>query len=139
MNYYQAVEKKSEHGGGWVFMQLNRRSGAAVVCRCGSGPKRGFAAPGHPTAAEADLCFWQAQLAKRLIRSRRLLAEGDRSPKCERCRRFTDREVSVAGHLLFDSVALCERCAPLDDDAATRAALALARPFRAGIQITASW
>lgn len=128
MNYYKAVEKKPEHGGGWVFMQLNRREGAAVVCACD------WSKPGHATAWGADRCFYDHELAKGLRRSElsgQLL-------HCRICTRWTAQVVS-AGNLLFDAVVLCDRCAPPDDDVKTRKALSTAVQFVAGIEITASW
>lgn len=131
MNYYRSVEKKPEHGAGWAFMQLNRRSGAAIRCGCGAG---GWTGPGHATAWEADRCFYDDQLAREIRRS----VMSNQQLKCRLCSRWTSGLVS-AGRLLFDGVVLCEQCAPPDDDAKTRASLATVVQFVAGIQIAASW
>lgn len=140
MNYYQAVEKKPEHGGGWVFMCLNRRTGAYVVCQCKDGPEHGFAAPGHSSALEASRCFWRAELAKPLFRGMRLVPEGDRAPMCQRCRREpTTQTLRTGTGLLFDGLVVCETCAPRNRDDKARKVLAKLRPVSREITIQASW
>jgi hypothetical protein len=131
VNYYRATEKKPEHGGGWAFMQHNRRAGSAIRCQCGAG---GWTDPGHATAEDAERCFYEEQLTQPLRRSK--LSET--LHHCSLCGAWTDQIVG-AGHLIGDHTILCAECAPPEDDEKSREALRAAHPFQPGIQITASW
>lgn len=139
MNYYRAQEKKAEHGGGWVVMQLNRREGAAVACGCREGPDNGWSEPGHGSKGAAELCFYQFELNRPIRRS----TSPNQLVKCARCGKWTQQHVS-AGNLIFGPTALCTVCAPTDstdevNDAAARLSLERVHPYRQGIEIAASW
>lgn len=130
MNYYKAVEKKPEHGGGWAFMQLNRREGAAIYCQCS------WEDPGHATAEEAERCFYEKQMDG--IRWSKQ-AQADR---CKVCGEWTDELLHPTGHLFDPMEPVCRsHFEPIDEnyDARALAWLREQNPFVPGIQITASW
>lgn len=131
MNYYRAVEKKPEHGGGWAFMQLNRRSGAAIVCACGAG---GWESPGHTTAEEAERCFYDGEKAKGI----RWSVYTQASP-CAICGAWTPDSLHGAGNLIDPSESVCRIHVEVGTDEAAAAWLWTRHPFRPGINITASW
>lgn len=130
MNYYQAVEKKPEHGGGWAFMQLNRRTGARIVCGCGAG---GWENAGHVTAEEAERCFYDAEKAKGVRWS-----EYTQASKCVICGEWTADNLHGAGNLIDPSESVCKSHFDNSDDQAA-AWLWERHPFHPGIQIMASW
>ena len=129
MNYYHAVEKKAEHGGGWAFMQLNRRAGAAIVCACGAGD---WELPGHATAEEAERCFYDGEKAKGVHWSVYTHAS-----KCAICDQWTPDSLHAASHLWTVDESVCPSHFDNDDQAA--AWLWERHPFAPGINITASW
>lgn len=130
MNYYKAIEKKAEHGGGWAFMQLNRREGAAIVCGCGAG---GWTDAGHATAEEAERCFYDAQAAKPI--SWHIYTQAS---KCVVCDEWTPDYVRSGGHLLTAEEPVCKFHFENADEEA-RAWLWERHPFAPGIEIQASW
>jgi hypothetical protein len=140
MNYYRAVEKKAEHGGGWAFMQLNRRAGAAIVCGCGAG---GWEQPGHVTAVEAERCFYDGEKAKGVRWSTQ-----DRASRCAICDQWTPDVLHGASNLIHASQSVCH--SHFDDVDEVRALDGLPagdagewlwrqHPFSPGIEIVASW
>lgn len=126
VNYYRAVEKKAEHGGGWAFMQLNRRAGAAIVCGCT------WETPGHVTAEEAERCFYDAQVAKGVRWHTYTSAH-----KCAICEEWTPDGLGGAGNLIDPVEFVCR--SHFADDVEASDWLWAKRPFQPGIQITASW
>jgi hypothetical protein len=126
MNYYKAVEKKPEHGGGWAFMQLNRREGAAIYCGCT------WETPGHATKEEAERCFYDKEMGQ----PARWSTQAQASP-CAICGVWTPRLLQGGGNLLDLYESVCHGHFENDDDAA--AWLRERHPFAPGIEITASW
>lgn len=130
MNNYKAVEKAPEHGGGWAFMQLNRRDGAAIYCQCS------WEDPGHATAEEAERCFYEDQFSG--IR----WSEQTSAERCKICGEWTPHLLRPSGHLLDRTESVCpSHFEPVDEnrDARALAWLREQQPFSPGIQIMASW
>lgn len=127
MNYYHAVEKKPEDGGGWAFMRLNRRVGAAIACGCS------WEQPGHATAEEADRCFYDKETERGIRWSTQTQAS-----KCAICDEWTPDLLHGAGNLIGPSESVCRfHFEGADDQAA--AWLWERHPFAPGIEIVASW
>lgn len=129
VNRYHVTEKKPEHGGGWAFMQHNRREGSIIICDCGAG---GWVNPGHATAEEAERCFYEYEKAKGIRWSTQSQAS-----KCAICGEWTPDTLHGAGHLIDPSEDVCRSHFPDDEEASTW--LWDRHPFWSGIQITASW
>lgn len=129
MNYYHAVEKKPEHGGGWAFMQLNRRAGAAIVCACGAG---GWEQPGHTTREHAERCFYDGERAKGVRWS--VYAQASR---CAICDEWTPDSLHATSNLLTYDESVC--WSHFDDDEAAAVWLWERHPFSPNIEIAASW
>lgn len=128
MNHYKAIEKKAEHGGGWAFMQLNRRAGAAIACACT------WEDEGHETAEDAERCFYEAQQSKGV----QWLSYGKTAHECAKCGEWTVHALEAASNLLMGAREnVCRHHFDTDDEAA--AWLWGRHPFRGGIEITASW
>lgn len=138
MNYYHATEKKPEHGGGWAFMQHNRRSGSAIRCACGAG---GWTDPGHASAEEAERCFYDGERAKGI----RWATFGQAS-KCVVCDDWTPDALEAASNLLSPTEHVCrshfEGPHPIGGtrlDERPEEWLWDRHPFSPGISIMASW
>lgn len=131
MNYYRAVEKKPEHGGGWAFMQLNRRAGAAIVCGCGAG---GWESHGHDTPEAAERCFYEAEKEKGVRWSVYTQAS-----KCVVCNEWTADSLHAASNLVTADATVCKSHFDGEDRPDAAAWLWDRNPFSPGIQIAASW
>lgn len=127
MNHYRAVEKKPEHGGGWAFMQLNRREGAAIYCGCR------WETPGHATAEEAERHFYETEGPGRGVR----WATQTQASKCAICGEWTPEILHGGGHLIDPSEDVCRT--HFADEAEAAAWLWEKHPFTPGIEIWASW
>lgn len=132
MNHYRALEKRPEHGGGWAFMQLNRRAGAAIYCGCE------WETPGHATAEEAERCFYDKEVSKGVRWSTHTQAS-----KCAICGEWTPDMVHGGGNLLDPHEDVCRShfadASHNPDDEAAAVWLWSRHPFSPGIEIWASW
>jgi hypothetical protein len=131
VNYYQARQVKPEadrpDAGKWRFTRMNdHRIWPEGACAedC----------PGHDTPEEADRHFYDGERAEHIRRG--TLTGQQRN--CQRCEAWTQQVIDI-GNQLFQSLVLCEDCAPPDDDDKTRASAVEVDPFRPGISITSSW
>jgi hypothetical protein len=130
MNYYHATEKKPEHGGGWAFMQHNRREGSMIMCACGAG---GWTDRGHLTAEDAERCFYDLEQNKGVRWSR----YSEQAYRCEICTTWTPDFLEAASHLVQPTESVCKFHFKDDADAADW--LWEQHPFSPGISIMASW
>lgn len=129
MNYYHATEKKPEHGGGWAFMQHNRREGSRIICACGAG---GWTGPGHPDAAAAEQCFYEHEKARGV----REVTYGQ-ATRCVICGEWTPYAVEAVSQLITPSEYVCREHFDSEEEAA--AWLWRRYQFSPGIVIMASW
>jgi len=128
VNYYKARElaDRDGHSGGFHFTCRNDdRVWPVGACRDH---------PPHPTAEDAERCFYDHELAQPVVRA--LLA--DQMLRCGVCNEFTAQTIRAGMHL-FDSTVVCETCVPLGDDDEARRVLADLHPFTTGILIVSSW
>ena len=127
MNYYKAVEKKSEHGGGWAFMGLNRRQGAHIECACS------WDDAGHASAEDAERCFWEHALSRGIKWS-----EQGQASRCAVCNDWTPDMLDHRHRLLFGQTEfVCRSHFESDDEAAEW--MRERHPFTPGIEMAASW
>lgn len=138
MNYYCATEKKPEHGGGWAFMQHNRREGSMIVCACGAG---GWTDHGHVSAEEAERCFYEYEKSKGVR-----WITGQSAFRCVVCNEWTPDTLEASSQRISPTEDVCRShfedhtsVGPFRLVESAEDWLWERHPFSPGIKIMASW
>src|SRR5437868_4408226 len=82
-------------------MQLNRREGARIYCKCGL-KHDAWSRPGHATAEEAERCFYDGEVERGVRWTEQVQAS-----KCAICEAWTPDILHGGGNLIDPEEPVC--------------------------------